>query len=136
MTRVKRGVQANRKRKKILKYTKGYRWGRKSKERAAKEALLHAWSHAFRGRKEKKRDFRTLWQTKINAGARQNGTTYSRLINDLKTKNINLNRKVLAELAEYEPKTFAEVVSFASPSVAPSTAAASSAAASGDEKSA
>ena len=61
MSRVKRGVTANRKRKKILSYTKGFRWGRKSKERAAKEALIHAWSHAFRGRKEKKRDYRALW---------------------------------------------------------------------------
>jgi len=113
MTRVKRGVQANRKRKRLLKNTKGYMWGRKSKERAAKEALLHAWTHAFRGRKERKREFRKLWQIKINAGARENGTTYSLFIHALKTKNINLNRKMLADLAENEPKVFAEIVSYA-----------------------
>ena len=111
MTRVKRGVSSRKKRTKILKYTKGYRWGRKSKERAAREALLHAWTHAFRGRKERKREYRRLWQIKINAAARQNGTTYSRLIHSLKVKNIELNRKILADLAENEPKTFARVVS-------------------------
>lgn len=110
MTRVKRGVAANKKRKAILKYTKGFRWGRKSKERAAKEALLHAWSHAFRGRKEKKRDFRTLWAVKINAAARKNNLTYSKLINGLKKKNIALDRKILAELAEYEPTTFNKIM--------------------------
>lgn len=124
MTRVKRGVQANKKRKKILKYTKGYRWGRKSKERAAKEALLHAWSHAFRGRKEKKREYRTLWQTKINAGARLNGTTYGAFMHALKTQNISLNRKVLADLAENEPKAFAQVVSFAQGNASPEPASA------------
>ena len=114
MPRVKRGTQAIRKRKRTLKHTKGYRWGRKSKERAAKEALLHAWTHAYRGRKQKKRDFRALWQAKINAGARQNGTTYSTLIHALSQKNVSLNRKVLAELAEKEPETFAKIVSFVS----------------------
>ena len=69
MSRVKRGKIALKRRRKPLKYTKGFRWGRKSKERAAKEALLHAWTHAFRGRKEKKRNKRALWNIKINAGA-------------------------------------------------------------------
>lgn len=110
MPRVKRGKNATKKRKKILKYTKGFRWGRKSKERAAKEALLHAWSHAFRGRKEKKRDFRALWNVKINAGARQNGTTYRALIHALKQKNIKLDRKILADLAEHEPDVFKKIV--------------------------
>ncbi len=84
MTRVKRGVIANKRRKNVLKYTKGFRWSRKSKERAAKEALLHAWVHAFRGRKEKKRDFRRLWQVKINAAVRPEGLNYNRFISALK----------------------------------------------------
>ena len=106
MPRVKRGKTANKKRKKILSYTKGFKWGRKSKERAAKEALLHAWSHAFRGRKEKKRDYRRLWQVKINATCRENGLTYSKFINLLKQKNILLDRKILADLAQNEPEVF------------------------------
>jgi len=111
MTRIKRGVTARRKRSRVLKQTKGFRWGRKSKERAAKEALLHAWSYSYRDRRNKKRDFRRLWQIKINAGARENGTTYSRLMSALKQSNVGLNRKILAELAEFEPKAFADVVS-------------------------
>lgn len=109
MPRVKRGVAAVRKRKKILSYTKGFRWSRKSKERAAREALLHAWSRAFRGRKEKKRNFRSLWQVKINAAARKHNMTYGELIHRLKSANINLDRKVLADLAEHEPKVFAQI---------------------------
>lgn len=113
MSRVKRGVNANRKRKKILKYTKGFRWDRKTKERAAKEALLHAWTHAFSGRKQKKRDFRTLWNVRINAAARENGTTYSKLINKLKLANIKLDRKILSALAQQEPKVFAKILAAA-----------------------
>lgn len=113
MSRVKRGVNANRKRKKILKYTKGFRWDRKTKERAAKEALLHAWTHAFSGRKQKKRDFRTLWNVRINAAARENGVTYSKLINKLKLANIKLDRKILSALAQQEPKVFAKIVAAA-----------------------
>lgn len=113
MSRVKRGVNANRKRKKILKYTKGFRWDRKTKERAAKEALLHAWTHAFSGRKQKKRDFRTLWNVRINAAARDNGVTYSKLINKLKLANIKLDRKILSALAQQEPKVFAKIVAAA-----------------------
>ena len=110
MTRVKRGVVARRKRTKILKYTKGFRWGRKSKERAAKEALLHAWTHAFRGRKQKKRDFRRLWQVKINAAVRAEGINYSRFIAGLKKNKIALDRKILADLAEHEPVVFKKIV--------------------------
>lgn len=113
MSRVKRGTQANKKRERILRQTKGYKWARKSKERAAKEALIHAGKYAFRDRKNKKRNFRNLWQIKINAAARINGTTYSSLINALKTKNILLNRRVLSEIAENDPRVFAEIVSFA-----------------------
>ncbi len=110
MTRVKRGVSAHRKREKLLKQTKGYRWGRKSKEKAAREALIKARTYQFRDRRNKKRDFRRLWQIKINAAARENGTTYGAFIYALKQKNISLDRKILADLAENEPKTFSEIV--------------------------
>jgi large subunit ribosomal protein L20 len=110
MTRVKRGKIATKKRKKILKYTKGFRWGRKSKERAAKEALLHAWTHAFMGRKKKKREYRALWLVQINAACRASGTTYSKLIAGLKKQNIILDRKILADLAKNEPKVFEKIV--------------------------
>jgi len=110
MTRVKRGVIAHKKREKLLRYTKGFKWGRKSKERAAKEALLHAWTHMFQGRKQKKRDYRTLWNVKISAAAREYGFSYSRLIEALKKKNVKLDRKILADLAQNEPKIFQKVV--------------------------
>jgi large subunit ribosomal protein L20 len=110
MTRIKRGTLNVKKRRKILKYTKGFRWDRKSKERAAREALLHAWPHAFRGRKEKKRNFRALWNVKINAAARMNGLKYSRLIFALKKRNIKLDRKILADLAQNEPKVFNKIL--------------------------
>jgi len=110
MTRVKRGKTANKKRKKILKYTKGFKWGRKSKERAAKEALLHAWTHAFRGRKEKKRNYRKLWQVQINAASRERGITYSQFMAGLKKQNIILDRKILADLAKTEPKVFEKIM--------------------------
>lgn len=112
MPRVKRGKIATKKRERLLKYTKGFRWGRKSKERAAKEALLHAWAHAFRGRKEKKRVFRELWNVRINAAARTEGIKYSELIAALKKKNVKLDRKILADLAANEPTTFKKIVEF------------------------
>ena len=110
MPRVKRGTTANKRRKNVLKYTKGFRWSRKSKERAAKEALLHAWTHAFQGRKEKKRNFRRLWTVKINAGVRAEGMSYSALIAALKKKKIAIDRKILAELAENEPAVFKKII--------------------------
>jgi large subunit ribosomal protein L20 len=113
MPRVKRGTIAHKHREKTLKYTKGFKWGRKSKERAAKEALLHAWVHAFRGRKEKKRVFRQLWTVKINAVIREEGLNYSRFIAALKKAKIELNRKMLADLAENEPAIFKKVVAAA-----------------------
>ena len=112
MTRVKRGTIAHKKRERLLRATKGFRWGRKSKERAAKEALLHAWSRAFKGRKEKKRVYRTLWNVQINAALRENGTKYSAFINALKKKNIRLDRKILADLAKNEPAVFKKIVEF------------------------
>lgn len=113
MPRVKRGTIANKRRRNVLKHTKGYKWGRKSKERAAKEALLHAWTHAFRGRKEKKRTFRQLWSVKINAAVRAEGVSYSRFIAALKKANIKLDRKILADLAEHEPDVFKKIVAAA-----------------------
>ena len=110
MSRIKRGKIATKKRRKLLKYTKGFKWGRKSKERAAKEALLHAWSHAFQGRKQKKRDYRALWNVKINAAARTNGMKYSELIYKLKKANVKLDRKILADLALNEPKVFEKIL--------------------------
>ena len=110
MTRVKRGTTAHKRREKVLKYAKGFRWSRKSKERAAHDALLHAWSHAFADRKRKKREFRTLWNIKISAGAKEHGISYSRLIVGLKAKKIDLDRKILADLAEHEPKVFEKIV--------------------------
>ena len=112
MPRVKRGKIAHKRREKILRYTKGFRWGRKSKERAAKEALLHAWTHAFRGRKQKKRDFRRLWNVRINAAVRTEGLSYSKFIAALKRKNVRLDRKILADLALNEPAIFKKVVNF------------------------
>ncbi len=110
MSRVKRGKQKNKKRKKVLKETKGYRWHRKNKKKAAKEAWMKAKSYAFRDRKTKKRDFRKLWNTKINAAARENGLTYSKLIHLLRENEVELDRKVLAGLAENNPKAFSAVV--------------------------
>ncbi len=110
MTRVKRGTIANKKRRAILKKTKGFRWGRKSKERAAKEALLHAQSRMFRGRKENKRNYRALWQTQINAAVRTEDMSYSKFISALKKNNIALDRKVLAEIANKYPDVFKEII--------------------------
>ena len=110
MTRVKRGVMALKRRKKVLSQTKGFRWQRKSKERAAKEALLHAGRHAFQARRKKKGEFRALWNIKINALSRENGLSYSRLISKLKKSNIALNRKILSELAEKHPQVFKQIL--------------------------
>ncbi|HEY4495450.1 MAG TPA: 50S ribosomal protein L20 [Candidatus Paceibacterota bacterium] len=110
MPRVKRGKIALKRREKILKYTKGFKWGRKSKERAAKEALLHAWSHAYRDRRVKKRTARGLWQIQLNAAVRQEGLNYSKFIHGLKKANIELDRKVLSQLARNYPEIFKEIV--------------------------
>lgn len=110
MPRVKRGLMAHKRRKKIIKQAKGFKWGRKAKYRLAKDALRHAWTYAYRDRKRKKREFRRLWQIKINALARQSGLSYSRLINELKKANIELNRKILAQLAEKQPMVFKEII--------------------------
>ena len=110
MSRVKRGVQKNKRRKNILAQTKGYRLARKNKERVAKEAIHHAGAYAFRHRRAKKREYRNLWALRINAAAREGGLTYSTLINALKKKNIGLDRKSLAALAKDHPETFSRLV--------------------------
>ena len=110
MTRVKKGVHALKRRRSILKQTKGFRHGRSTKERQAKEAILHAGNYAFAHRKDKKSHNRKLWNIKINAGSRQSGLSYSKLIGALKKKNISLDRKILADLAENHPNTFAKVL--------------------------
>jgi large subunit ribosomal protein L20 len=111
MTRVKKGVHALKRRRSILKQTKGFRHGRKSKERQAKDALLHAGAYAFAHRRDKKSHNRKLWNIKINAGSRDTGMSYSKLIGSLKKNKIELDRKILADLAENHPKAFAKIVS-------------------------
>jgi large subunit ribosomal protein L20 len=110
MTRVKKGVHALKRRRSVLKQTKGMRHGRSSKERQAKEALLHAGNYSFAHRRDKKSHNRKLWNIKINAGARELGMSYSKLIGALKKKNIILDRKILADLAENNPKTFSRIL--------------------------
>jgi len=110
MSRIKRAVQARKHRKNVLKQTKGFKYGRKSKFKLAKDALRHALSYAYRDRKAKKRTFRNLWNLQINALARENGITYSRLIEGLKNKKIELDRKVLSELAKKHPEIFVKII--------------------------
>lgn len=110
MPRVKRGTQHVKRRKSLLSKTKGFRWGLKNKIRLARPAMLKSGVHAFRDRRAKKRTFRRLWNVKINAAARVNGTTYSKLINDLKAGNVALDRKVLAQIAEHHPQIFGKIV--------------------------
>ncbi len=110
MSRVKRAVQARKHRKHLMKHAKGFQYGRKSKYKLAKDALRHAWTYAYRDRKAKKRTFRNLWNLQINALARENGITYSRLINGLKNKKIELDRKVLSELANKHPEIFKKII--------------------------
>ena len=110
MVRVKRGKIAHKRRKRLLRYAKGFRWGRKSKFRLAKQAVMKAWSYAYRDRRTKKREFRKLWQTQISAAARQHGLLYSRFIYGLKKKNIQLDRKILSDLARNHPEIFAKIV--------------------------
>lgn len=110
MTRVKKGVHALKRRRSVLKQTKGMRHGRSTKERQAKEALLHAGNYSFAHRRDKKSHNRKLWNIKINAGARELGMSYSKLIDALKKKKVLLDRKILADFAEHHPKTFARVL--------------------------
>ena len=111
--RIKRGVNAAKKRRKILKQAKGY-FGAKSKlYRTAREQVMKSGQYAYIGRKQKKRDFRALWITRINAACRQNDISYSRFVSGLKKANVTLNRKVLADMAVREPAAFANLVEVA-----------------------
>ena len=106
MPRARKGTDTIKKRSKLLRQVKGYRWNRKSKIRRARQALLKAWTYSYRDRKNRKRDKRGLWQIKINAASREGGITYSQLMGALKKKEIKLDRKILADLAENEPEVF------------------------------
>jgi large subunit ribosomal protein L20 len=110
MTRVKRGTTANKRRKNVLKHAKGFMWGRKSKYKSAKEALQHAWTYAYKGRKQKKRNFRKNWQIQIGARCRSLGISYSKFIHGLKEKNIELDRKILSKLANEKEEVFKKIV--------------------------
>jgi len=110
MTRVKKGVHALKRRRSVLKQTKGMRHGRSTKERQAKEALLHAGNYSFAHRKDKKSHNRKLWNIKINAGSRELGMSYSKLIGSLKKNKIELDRKIMSDLAENNPETFKRVL--------------------------
>lgn len=106
MARVKGGVMAQKRRRKILGEAKGFRGGRGTKKRQAIEALHHAYVHAFAHRKDKKNDFRRLWTSRLNAALKAAGLKYSIFMNDLKKKEILLNRKMLSALAETRPEAF------------------------------
>src|SRR3989344_2330997 len=110
MVRVKKGLSAHKHRRHLLKHAKGFRWGRKSKLKLAKDALRHAWTFSYRDRKVKKRDFRQLWQLQINAVCRKLGINYSRFISGLKKKNIEIDRKILAQLIQKNPEIFKKIV--------------------------
>lgn len=113
MARVKGGFVTRRRHKKILKLAKGY-WGRKSKLfRVANQQVMKSLNYAYRDRRVRKRDFRRLWIARINAAARQHGLSYSRLVHGLKRANVQVNRKMLADLAVHEQQAFAELVSVA-----------------------
>ena len=108
--RIKRAVNAVKKRRSILKSAKGYKGTKSKLYRSAKTQVMRSGQYAYVGRKQKKRDFRALWITRINAGCRQNGISYSKFIAGLKSKGIELNRKVLADMAVREPEAFATLV--------------------------
>jgi large subunit ribosomal protein L20 len=110
MTRVKKGVTALKSRRNILKMVKGYRFGRSTKERMAQDAIAHAGVHAFRDRRDKKGLYRRLFNVRLNAGLRVHGWSYSKFIGALKKKNIELDRKVLSEIADQNPATLERVV--------------------------
>jgi large subunit ribosomal protein L20 len=113
MSRVKRGVTAHRRHKKILALAKGYRGARSKLFKSANEAVIHALAYAYRDRRARKRDFRRLWVQRINAAARQHGLNYNQFIHGLQTQGVELDRKSLAELAVYNPNEFARLAAMA-----------------------
>lgn len=110
MPRVKRGPSHTKKRKKLLKQTKGYKWGRKNLIKQAKEARVKAGAHAFVDRRKRKRVNRALWQIKISAFAKENGISYSKLMGALRIKNIEIDRKILADLAQNNKKVLGKII--------------------------
>ena len=110
MTRIKRGVTKRRRHKKILKMTKGHQGVRHTLYRRAHESLIHALQYAYAHRRERKGDMRRLWNIRINAAARANGTSYSQLIHGLRLAGVQVNRKMLADLAVRDPEAFAQIV--------------------------
>jgi large subunit ribosomal protein L20 len=114
MARVKRSVHAKKKRRKVLERASGYKGARSRRYRAANEQVMHAMQDAYRDRRARKGEFRRLWITRINAAARQNGTTYSRLMAGLKAADIEVDRKMLADLAVSDPEAFGKLVKTAS----------------------
>jgi len=113
MARVTRGFKARRRRNKVLKLAKGYRGGRHRLYKTATEAVDRALNYAYRDRRNKKRDFRRLWIARISAAAKQNGTSYSQLMGGLKKANVELDRKVLSNMAILDPSGFSQVVKLA-----------------------
>ena len=110
MARIKRGLMHVKRRKNLLKQTKGFKWGRKNLIKAARTAVHKAGVHAFNDRREKKGKARELWQVKINAALRERGLTYSKFISTLKKANIELDRKILADLAQNHPVAFDKII--------------------------
>ena len=113
MPRVKRGVAARRRKNRILRQAKGYTGGRGNLLKTAREAVERGWRYAYRDRKLRKRDFRSLWIARINAAARENEISYSRLIHGLKQAGVEVDRKILADLAVADPKAFGELAELA-----------------------
>ena len=113
MARVKTAIITRKKHNKILKRAKGYYGAKHYRFRTAKQQVMKSGNYAFTGRKDKKSNFRKLWIARINAGARMNGTTYSKMIAGLKKANVTINRKMLAEIAVSDPKAFAEIAEIA-----------------------
>lgn len=109
MARVKRGKISHKRRKRVLKYAKGFRWGRKSKYRLAKDAIRHAWEYSFRDRRKKKGEKRMLWQTQISAACKMYGISYGKFIYGLKKNSVGLDRKVLSQLAQNHPQVFEKI---------------------------
>ena len=117
MARIKGGLNAKRKHNRVLKMAKGYGGARSKQYRVAKQSVMRALANAYRGRKEKKRQYRALWITRINAAARMNGISYSQLMHGLKTAGIDINRKMLSELAVSDAQGFAKLAEMAKASL-------------------
>ena len=124
MARIKRGLNKIKHRRKVMKLTKGFRAARSRNYRVANEALLHSLKYAFRDRRVRKRDFRSLWIARINAAARREGVSYSRLMAGLKKSGVTINRKALADLAVHDAAAFARLTTLAKDAVGASSTAA------------